>query len=153
MEGSETRFESFTLLIGNINRSIRKIKSEEMQEFDLKSVHVSVLYYLHKSPELTASELCELCDEDKANLSRSIEYLEERGFIKPREKCRKRYRAPLELSADGVAVAERIAQKIDGVLSLSDECVDSEEREIMYRCLWKISENLQKICQEYEKNK
>ena len=43
------RFETFTLLLSKINRSIRKIKTEEMEEFNLKCPHVYCLYYLHKS--------------------------------------------------------------------------------------------------------
>ena len=39
------RFKTFTLLITNINRSIRKIKTEEMAEYNLKSIHISCLYY------------------------------------------------------------------------------------------------------------
>ena len=43
------RFETFTVLITKISRSIRKIKTEEMAKFNLKSPHVSCLYYLFKS--------------------------------------------------------------------------------------------------------
>ena len=77
------RFETFTLLISQISRSIRKIKTEEMAEFKLKSPHVSCLYYLYKEKTLTAKELCDICDEDKAAISRSLLYLEkEKGFHK-----------------------------------------------------------------------
>ena len=75
------RFKTFTVLIMEINRYIHKIKTEEMSEFDLKSPHVSCLYYLYKAGELTAKELCDISKEDKASVSRSIEYLETNGFI------------------------------------------------------------------------
>jgi len=42
------RFETFTLLITSINRSIRRIKTETMARYELKSPHVSCLYYLYK---------------------------------------------------------------------------------------------------------
>ena len=42
----EERYKSFTVLISGISRSIRRIKTEEMAEFNLKSPHVSCLYYL-----------------------------------------------------------------------------------------------------------
>jgi len=74
------RFELFTVLIAKISRSIRKIKTEEMEEFDLKSPHVSCLYYLFKSNNLTATELCEICQEDKSAISRSLDYLESKGY-------------------------------------------------------------------------
>ena len=77
----EGRFETFTVLIAKISRSIRRIKAEGMAEFGLKGPHVSCLYYLSVFGEQTASELCDRCDEDKAAISRSIEYLEREGYI------------------------------------------------------------------------
>ena len=75
------RFETFTLLVSKLSRSIRKIKSEEMAEFGLKGPHVSCLYYLSQCGGLTASELCERCEEDKAAVSRSLDYLEKNGYV------------------------------------------------------------------------
>lgn len=69
----ENRFKMFTVLNSKINRCIRRIKTEEMAEFDLRSTHVSCLYYLYAENTLTAKELCDICDEDKAAISRSLE--------------------------------------------------------------------------------
>ena len=57
----EDRFETFTLLINRISRNIRKIKNQEMQDYELRSVHTSCLYYLYTGRGLTAAELCERC--------------------------------------------------------------------------------------------
>ena len=76
----EERFETFTVLIAKISRSIRRIKAEEMAEYDLKATHVKCLHYLYTVGELTAAELCERCEEDKAAISRSLEYLEAKGY-------------------------------------------------------------------------
>ena len=70
------RFERFTVLITKISRNIRKIKNKEMADYDLRSPHVSCLYYLYVSESLTATDLCERCEEDKATISRSIDFLE-----------------------------------------------------------------------------
>ena len=53
----EKRYETFTVLIASINRSIRRLKTEAMAEYGLKSPHVSCLYYLFKRPGMTAAEL------------------------------------------------------------------------------------------------
>ena len=76
----EERFETFTALIASINHGIRKLKTEIMAEFDLKSTHLYCLYYLYKSGSLTAKELCDMCAEDKALISRSIKLLEHYGI-------------------------------------------------------------------------
>ena len=88
----ENRFGRFTLLISNINRYINKIKSEEMNEFGLKSYHVSCLFYLYKSQSdgLTASELCSLCEEDKGTISRSLNFLQDNNYIICREHTTKK---------------------------------------------------------------
>ena len=87
----ENRFETFTLLIASINRAIQKIKTEEMAEFDLKSSHVSCLYYIYILKSATATDLCERCEEDKATISRAIEYLESNGYITCETKNTKRF--------------------------------------------------------------
>lgn len=146
----EERFKTFTVLIAGINRSIRKIKTEEMAEFNLKSPHVSCLYYLYKENFLTAKELCDICEEDKANISRSIKYLEENGYITCNSKTRKRYLTPLELTEQGRAVGKQIAEKIDRILDLASAGLSDEDRELFYKSLIRISDNLHNICAKYE---
>ncbi len=144
------RFETFTVLITTINRSIRKIKTEEMAEFDLKSPHVSCLYYLYTLDSLTATRLCEICNEDKGAISRSLDYLEKSGLILCRSDDKKRYNSPLELTAKGKEIAESIARKMNGILEKVGVELSDEDRKIMYRSLAVISENLQKLCEGYE---
>ena len=146
----QERFKTFTVLITKINRSIRRIKTEEMAEFNLKSPHVSCLYYLYKAQTLTAKELCDICEEDKAAVSRSIEYLETNGYVTCNSKMQKRYRTPLELTEKGREIGARIVERIDRILGAASEGLDEAERLVMYRSLALISENLQKICERYE---
>lgn len=149
----EERFKTFTVLIAKINRSIRKIKTEEMAEFNLKSPHVSCLYYLYKEKSLTAKELCDICDEDKAAVSRSILYLEREGYIVCNSDAPKRYKSPLYLTEKGLETGKVIAQKIDGILSMTGDGMTEEEMAVFYKCLGVINNNLQNICNDYRDNK
>ena len=146
----QDRFKTFTVLVDKIKRSIRKIKTEEMAEFDLKSPHVSCLYYLYKSKPFTSKELSEICEEDKAAVSRSIEYLEENGYLVCVNRTRKRYKAPLALTEKGIEVAKLVTSKIDGILEQASEGLPEVDRLIMYRSLELICNNLQRICDGYE---
>lgn len=146
----QERFSNFTVLIAKIGRQIRRIKSEEMVEFDLKSSHVSCLYYLYTQGAMTPAELCEICDEDKAAISRSLEHLERCGYLCARPAALKRYRAPLLLSDSGREVAAHIAEKIDGVLSLVGREMSDAERAVMYDGLRLVSRDLQAICDRYD---
>ena len=143
------RFETFTVLIANISRSIRKIKTEEMAEFELKSHHVSCIYYLYKLKKLTSKELCDICTEDKANVSRSLNFLEDSGYLMPSSKSNKRYQCSFELTEKGLIIGKQIAEKIDGILSSVGEGLDEQSRITMYRCLNIINNNLQKLCNEH----
>lgn len=145
----EKRFERFTALMTSIGRNIRKIKNEEMLEFDLKAPHVTCLYYLYLEGPLTAKSLCELCEEDKANMSRIIDHLKEKGFIVCTAETARRYRSPWALSEKGIEVSEYISKKIDAVLNTAGDGISDEERAVMYSCLDRINLNLQKVCNEY----
>ena len=148
----EERFETFTVLISKIGRNIRRIKTEEMAEFDLKSPHVSCLYYLYKGESLTAKELCDICDEDKSAISRSIEHLEKNGYITCKAKSKKRYKSQLVLTEKGQEVGYIISQKIDKILELASDGLSENDRLVLYQSLGLVSRNLQKICNTYGEN-
>jgi len=144
------RFQTFTVLMTHISRCIRRIKTEEMAEFDLKSHHVSCLYYLYRMGSLTAKELCDVCEEDKANISRTIEYLEASGYLICKSTAQKRYKSPLELTEKGREIGARIAEKVQLALAEASSGLSDEDRIQMYQSLALISANLQKICDKYD---
>ena len=76
----QERFETFTVLINRISRDIRKIKNQEMAAYHLRSIHASCLYYIYSLGSVTSAELCEHCEEDKATISRAVDYLETNGM-------------------------------------------------------------------------
>lgn len=137
------RFETFTMLMAKINRSIRRIKLREMAEHRLGSVHTSCLYYLSRDPGLTATDLCELCQEDKATISRALGWLENEGYILSRDSGGKRYKSPIALSEMGMSVGREIEDKIDMVLDAVGSGLTDEERKEFYRCLSIISTGLE----------
>lgn len=146
----QQRFETFTVLINRISRNIRKIKNLEMAEYDLRSVHVSCLYYLYRAGSLTATELCEHCEEDKATISRALDYLEARGYLTCQCKSQKRYKSLLTLTDSGTEVGKKIAGKIDAVLEQISVALSQDEREAFYRSLSLISESLDDLTKTSE---
>lgn len=139
------RYETFTVLINRISRNIRKIKNQEMAAYNLRSSHISCLYYLYTAEGLTATDLCERCEEDKATISRSLDYLETNGYLTCDSKYAKRYRSPLVLTELGVEAAQKIADKIDCVLDEISTGLTEEERVAFYRSLSIISESLDAV--------
>lgn len=140
----EYRFETFTVLVNRISRNIRRIKNLEMAEYGLRSAHVSCLYYLYSARGLTATDLCERCEEDKATISRALDYLHDNGYLDRQEDSR-RYKSPLELTQKGMAVGKVIAEKINRVLDCVSSGLTEEERLAFYRSLTVISESLDAV--------
>lgn len=116
-----------------------------MAEYNLRSAHISCLYYLYLSEGLTATELCERCEEDKATISRALDYLETNGYLICEAKSTKRYKSPLVLTDKGITVGEKIAEKIDLVLDEISGGLTEEERLEFYRCLTVISDSLEAV--------
>lgn len=150
----EDRFETFTILIAKISRYIRKIKTEETSKLGLKGPHISCIYYLYKQCDgliykqgtgLTARELCDICDEDKAAISRAVDFLEKNGYITCESKFEKRYNSPLILTEKGNQMGKKIVEVLDGIMDKVSEGIEEVERENLYRSLFIISNNLQKI--------
>lgn len=142
------RFETFTVLINKIGRNIRKIKNQEMADYNLRSTHISCLYYLYSNEGLTATQLCERCEEDKATISRALDYLEKNGFIVCNSKTLKRYKTSLFLTEKGKETGKNIANKIDFVLDEICIGISEEERVEFYRCLNVISNSLEHYVNE-----
>ena len=147
------RFQTFTVLIAKINRNIKKIENQEMAEYGLRSIHVTCLYYLYSAESLTATELCELCEEDKATVSRGLDFLEENGYIVCETQLGKRYRSALRLTEKGMGIGKRILDKIN--LVLNEICIDltEEQRLEFYRSLATICNSLELCTKGIQKAK
>ena len=146
------RYQSLTVEIARISRYIKKIKTKEIADIDpsLKGPHISCLYYIYKSNgKMTAKEISDICDEDKASISRSIDYLETNGYLTCNCKTEKRYKSHLYLTEKGNEISEKITLKIDDIVDLAGIGLTEENRIIFYKSLFLISKNLKNIYDSY----
>lgn len=143
------RFEEFTTVISCIYKNIQKLKRDEMALFGLKGPHVQCLVALHQRPEgATITQLCELCELDKAAISRAVAELEAKGVIEARQAGGRFYRAPLCLTEQGAQIADQISAIIDQMVAAAGEGLSGEDRRVFYATLNKISSNLQRLVQD-----
>lgn len=134
------RFESFVMGITLCYKCIQRIKSAEMTEFGLKGTHAMCLFFLHHHEEgLTAANLCQLCAEDKAAISRTLATLRERGDIVGEGSA---YRAKWRLTESGQKIAQRVDDLIEQWVASGGDGLTEEERTSFYHCLDLISQNL-----------
>ena len=148
------RFETFVTAIGQINRCLQKLKSSQMADFGLKGTHVMCLYQLQQHESgLTSAQLVQLCDEDKAAISRSIAELQQQGLVQSPEHSEKRYRKILSLTENGRAVTAAMDEKIIEAVMAAAQGYSQEERETFYHVLLQVADNLQNACNSEEDKK
>ena len=135
------RFDAFVSGITACYKYIQRIKAMEMTEFGLKGTHVMCLYYLRQNPAgLTAAQLCGLCAEDKAAISRTVSELRKQGYITTLSE--KAYRAMLTLTAAGQELARKFDHLIELWVTVGGSGLTDTERSDFYRSLSTIAENL-----------
>lgn len=135
------RFQAFVTGITVCYKYIQRIKSAEMTELGLKGTHAMCLFYLHHNPEgLTAAQLCQLCAEDKAAISRTLAELQSQGYIQVPQS--RKYRAPLFLTPAGIQVARQVDSLIEDWVSAGGDGLTETERADFYYALERIAFNL-----------
>lgn len=145
------RFKHFTSLLGSVEKSLQKIQKMEMAEIGLKGNQVQCLFHLYVDENLSFTELCRRCGQDKAALSRTIKLLEEGGYVF--ERVDKKYRNPVKLSKRGQEIGKYIADRINKMFFLGSENLDAKETEIFYSVFETVDKNLKHICQQYGEEK
>ncbi|MGI6029032.1 MAG: MarR family winged helix-turn-helix transcriptional regulator [Candidatus Heteroscillospira sp.] len=141
------RFETFVGSVTELYRLIQRIKNLEMSRLGLSGRHVMCLNYLKKHPDgLTAGELCALCGEDKAAVSRTLSELRERELVQGGAG----YRAPIRLTGGGMRLAETVGSISDEVVEAGGAGLTDGQREDLYRSMDIICENLRRYCAHKE---
>lgn len=144
-----SRFEQFTLSVANIYRCVQKIERVEMARYGLKGPHAQCLLAMLRYPGgITASQLCVICDKDKAAISRTVSELEREGMVERKTKNGNMYRAALKLTASGEVAARQVDERAQLAVERAGESLTDEERAVMYKTLALIAANLNTICAE-----
>ena len=142
------RFFSFFNGISSIYRIVQKIEREEMEGYGLKGGYALYLATLIQYPDgLTSAQLCDICDRDKAAVSRTISELEARGMVY-RADTDTSYRAKILLTDAGREAAQYVCRKIAAAVELASQGLTEEDRAVFYAILTRFSENLQEISRD-----
>ena len=143
------RFETFSLALSEIMSSWNKIASEEMKAFGLKGSCVIYLIALYKSDDgITAANLCEMCNRDKAEVSRSISAMEKKGLVTRTNTTVNGYRANITLTDDGREATRILRERVKLAVEKGGEGLSEEERESFYNALEIIGGNLKRMSRE-----
>lgn len=144
-----SKYEHFSLSVSRIYHDIQRIERTEMEAFGLKGPHAQTLLAMQRYPKgITAVQLCEICDKDKAAISRSVAELEEAGMVSRNCNNGTYYRAPLVLTEKGLEAARIVDEKARLAVEQAGVGLEDEERQVFYRVLALIAENLHTICRD-----
>lgn len=143
------RYELLSSSISSMYHDIQKIERVEMAKFGLKGPHAQCMLAMSRYPAgLTASQLCEVCDKDKAAISRTVAELEEAGMIVRDTSSGNRYRAALTLTQKGAAAANAVSQRALLAVEQAGVGLDDGKRQVFYQVLTLIAGNLHTICKD-----
>lgn len=144
-----SKYELFSSSVSCLYHDIQKIERVEMTKFGLKGPHAQCLLAMSRYPEgVTAAQLCEICEKDKAAISRTVAELEKFGMILRVERNGTRYRAKLTLTQQGKTAAQAVNERAQLAVERAGEGFDDAQREVFYRVLALIAENLHTICKD-----
>jgi len=140
------RFERFSFSISEIYRYWHRIASDVMEDYGLKGPYAVYFTTMYQYPQgITAARLAELCSRDKADVSRAINLMEEKGLA---DKEGVNYRAMLRLTDKGRMVAEQVNEKAMAAVEYGGRGISEGQREVFYNCLETIATNLQLLSRE-----
>ena len=140
------KFEVFTIAMSEITSFWAKIATTEMEKYGLKGICAKYFITLLKNPQgMTAARLCEVCYRDKAEVSRAVRALEEKGFLKRDSSTPNGYRAKITLTDEGRNITSEIRERIKLIVENAGSGLSEIERESFYTSLDLISKNLKRI--------
>ena len=143
------RFEHFSYSISNIYRHIMKIEREEMEKYGLRGSYVQYLIAMKRFPEgMTSAKLCDVCDKDKAAISRIVAEMEGKGLIKRESDKSNMYRAKLVLTEEGNKAADYVCERAEKAVMAAGKGLGEDDRRIFYGVLAIFEANLRRISRE-----
>ena len=142
-------FEIFSTGVSHLIKSIQQLKSRKMAEYGLKGTTALCLCQIFESETgLSAGELSERGEIDKAQVSRCMAELTEKGFVFRDARDGKQYRQKYCLTQKGKEVARDIVQSTSAIQARIRENVSDADMAIFYRVLDVLCDNFSIILEQ-----
>ena len=122
------RFNRFYSLICTSTKSLQKLKTKHMMHYGLTSAHTMCIRHLYSSEQgLTRMELAEMCDIDKAQISRTVNELCAKGYLTETGNESNNYKKRLKLTPMGKDTADEINRAVHEIHSfVSDDLTEDQ---------------------------
>ena len=149
-----SKYEIFSTVVSSLYHDIQRIERVEMEKYGLKGPHAQCLVVMNRFPEgITAARLCEICERDKAAISRTVAELEAAGLLLRKENHGVHYRVPLVLTEAGRQAAQEVSGVALRAVEQAGAGLNDGQRDVFYHVLGVIAQNLHTISRNGLKEK
>lgn len=141
------RFDSVGFLLQRAAKELAQHAANVFHSkgFDLKIEHISILVRLWEEDNLTQQELGERICQDKTNITRAIDLLEENGYVKRLPGETDRRNKYVQLTAKGKKMEQKIVPVVaNEILGKACKGMKKEEIDMLKKMLNTIYDNLKK---------
>ncbi len=138
------RFLQFIMSIDRISKNIKRIKDIAMEKYSLRSAHVMCLLSIEMSPDgLGCTEMAEICEVDKAFISRVTTDLESKGFITRNANDNgNMYKSKFILTEEGKEINRFINEQISEIMKHVSGEIPLEKIKVFYDVLSILDDNI-----------
>lgn len=149
MEKELERFEQFSYSIFEISRFWHQLTAREMEKHGLKGAHTLYMLNLYNYPEgISAKDLGKMCGRDKADVSRMLGSLEERGLVVKEGSHQRMYGGVFKLTPAGRLVTEDMRSRVELVVDIVGKDMSEETRTTFYEALDLLTKNVRRLGEE-----
>ncbi|MBE6556097.1 MAG: MarR family transcriptional regulator [Ruminococcaceae bacterium] len=145
------RFEIFSTSIAQLIKSVQYLKGQKMAQYGLKGTNALCLCQILESDGgLSATELARQGEIDKAQVSRCMAELMERGFVYRDDQNGRRYKQKYRLTPTGLTVAEDVNACIQEIQNAVSKNIPASDLDIFYKTLYKLCDNFAELIENRE---
>lgn len=145
------RFEIFSASVMRLVRSVQALKARKMAEYDLKGTNAICLCRVLESEDgLTTTELATVCEIDKAQISRCMAELTEKGFVVREMGEVRRYKQKYLLTPAGRHAALDISHTFFEIEETVSKNIPTAALDHFYHTLYKLCDNFDALLFKYQ---
>ena len=133
--------ENVGMLVGMVRSQLMAALDEELADIGLTGAQLPVLHWICQSGDATAATLCRQIGTDTGSMTRMIDRLEEKGFIRRVRSDDDRRVVRLELTAAGKALRPMITPRVVNVLNRNLAGFSADELEQLKFLLRRVLAN------------
>lgn len=104
-------------LMGRVRLALQDAFDKELVQFDLTTAQYVVILFVANGMASKAAEVCSILSQDPGAMTRMLDRLESKGFIRRVRSPKDRRAAQLELTPEGKAIYPKILATAIGVLN------------------------------------